>query len=94
MTRSWPMQDGVAGEALDHPHHESIWFTHGRVNGVDFWTSHPGSDKASRRDDHRIEQVELVRAEGGREGVIYAEPATLTEGVYASPEELDTPHHR
>lgn len=25
-------------EALDHPHHRSLWFNHGNVNGCDFWT--------------------------------------------------------
>jgi hypothetical protein len=38
MTRSWPMQNGVPGEEPDgHPHHRSLWFAHGSVNGVDFW---------------------------------------------------------
>ena len=36
MTRSYPMAD-APGEARDHPHHKSIWFAHGAVNGVDFW---------------------------------------------------------
>ena len=72
MTRSWPIVGDVPGEAHDHPHHESIWFTHGLVNGVDFWASHPLAGKPERRADHRIEQVELLEAEGGREGVIEA----------------------
>ncbi|MFM7243794.1 MAG: PmoA family protein [Planctomycetaceae bacterium] len=72
MTRSWPVVGDVPGEAHDHPHHESIWFTHGLVNGVDFWTSHPGAGKPDRRAANRIEQVELLKAEGGREGVIEA----------------------
>lgn len=70
MTRSWPMVDDVAGEAHDHPHHESIWFTHGQVNGVDFWTSHPQAGKAERQAGHRVEHAELLRADGGDEGVI------------------------
>jgi hypothetical protein len=70
MTRSWPLADGVAGEPHDHPHHESIWFAHGLVNGIDFWASHPMADKPVRRSDNRIEQVELVKAEAGREGLI------------------------
>lgn len=37
MTRHYPMKKGVAGEADDHPHHTSFWFTHGGVNGVDLW---------------------------------------------------------
>ncbi len=36
MTRNWPMKE-VAGEARDHKHHKSLWYTHGDVNGVDFW---------------------------------------------------------
>ncbi len=36
MTRAWPMED-VPGEEHDHPHHRSMWFSHGLVNGVDFW---------------------------------------------------------
>jgi hypothetical protein len=70
MTRSWPMAADVPGEAHDHPHHESIWFTHGIVNGVDFWTSHPKAGKPERQANHRVEQVELVKAEGGDAGVI------------------------
>ena len=36
MTRFWPMAE-APGEKQDHPHHRSLWFTHGNVNGVDFW---------------------------------------------------------
>jgi hypothetical protein len=25
-------------EDHDHPHHRSLWFAHGKVNGVDFWS--------------------------------------------------------
>ncbi len=36
LTREYPMRT-VAGESHDHPHHRSFWFTHGLVNGIDFW---------------------------------------------------------
>ena len=26
-----------SGEQHDHPHHQSLWFAHGNVNGFDFW---------------------------------------------------------
>jgi len=68
MTRAWPIVEGVAGEPEDHPHHESIWFTHGMVNGVDFWASHPRAQAEKHRVDNRIEHVELVACEGGPEG--------------------------
>jgi hypothetical protein len=38
ITRNYPMQTGVAGEPADHPHHKSVWFAHGDVNGLDFWS--------------------------------------------------------
>lgn len=36
MTRAFPMEQRE-GESTDHPHQRSFWFTHGDVNGVDFW---------------------------------------------------------
>lgn len=36
-TRAFPMEE-VEGEKRDHPHQRSFWFTHGDVNGVDFWS--------------------------------------------------------
>ncbi len=40
MTRNYPMRPDVAGEASDHPHHTSLWFSHRPINGVNFWTRH------------------------------------------------------
>src|SRR5215471_6376191 len=31
MTRNWPMKT-TPNEEHDHPHHRSLWFTHGKVN--------------------------------------------------------------
>jgi hypothetical protein len=41
MTRAYPMAK-PEGEKQDHPHHRSLWFTHGAVNGVDFWAEPKG----------------------------------------------------
>ena len=35
--RHWPMKEIDPDEAKDHVHHRSLWFTHGEVNGHDFW---------------------------------------------------------
>jgi hypothetical protein len=43
-TRNWPMKD-TPGEDHDHPHHRSLWFAHGDINGQDFWTERAGSGK-------------------------------------------------
>jgi hypothetical protein len=40
MVRNFPIIENPADqptEANDHPHHESLWFTHGDVNGISFW---------------------------------------------------------
>jgi hypothetical protein len=37
MTRNWPMKNTM-DEEHDHPHHRSLWFAHGAVNGIDFWS--------------------------------------------------------
>jgi methane monooxygenase PmoA-like len=37
LTRNWPMK-ATPNEEHDHPHHRSLWFAHGSVNGQDFWS--------------------------------------------------------
>ena len=39
MTRHFPMKPDVPGEAHDHPHHTSIWYTLEPVNGVNFFAT-------------------------------------------------------
>jgi len=37
--RHWPMKEGLdeGDDKQDHVHHRSLWYTHGEVNGQDFW---------------------------------------------------------
>jgi hypothetical protein len=42
LNRDFPMKTDTAGEERDHPHHRSLWFTHGAVNGIDFWAEGKG----------------------------------------------------
>lgn len=37
VTRNWPMKNGE-NEEQDHSHQRSLWYAHGSINGVDFWT--------------------------------------------------------
>jgi len=61
MTRAFPMQM-VSAERKDHPHHRSLWFTHGDVNGIDFW-----SEPSRAKQVHR----EFLKCEAdGKQGVI------------------------
>jgi hypothetical protein len=63
VTRNWPMEKDVPGETdRDHVHQRSMWFTHGSVNGIDFWSEGKG----------RIEHREFVKVEGGPQAVIVA----------------------
>ena len=37
--RHYPMRNGVPNESDDHPHHQSVYFTYGDVDGIDFWSN-------------------------------------------------------
>ena len=41
VSRRYPMEN-IEGETRDHPHHRGVWFSHGDVNGFDFWGNEPG----------------------------------------------------
>lgn len=49
VTRAFPMEK-IEGEQHDHPHHRSLWFTHGDVNGIDFWTEGDGHGRIAHRE--------------------------------------------
>jgi len=59
MTRSWPLGEAPT-EKRDHPHHRSFWFTHGDVNGVDFWMEEATPTKKPGTTVHQ--SFELVRS--------------------------------
>ncbi|MBN1909309.1 MAG: PmoA family protein [Pirellulales bacterium] len=63
MTRRWPMEKKGPGEKTDHRHHRSLWFTHGDVNGVDFWLEKPGVTG-------KIVHRRFVKVAGGDEAVV------------------------
>lgn len=75
LVRQWPMSEKAApGEETDHPHHKGLWFTHGAVNGVDFWAEGPkmgtiivkGSPKVSGGGRATIETAEDWKAPDGK----------------------------
>jgi hypothetical protein len=56
MTRSWPMNaDAPKSEKRDHSHHRSLWFTHGSVNGVDFWSEGPKAGRIVHRQFDKLQ---------------------------------------
>jgi hypothetical protein len=46
VTRGFPMVTDIPGESRDHPHHRSMFFAHGDINGVDFWGEAQFEEKA------------------------------------------------
>lgn len=63
MTRQYPLGELLPGEATDHPHHRSLWFNHGSVNGLDFWAESP-LDRGNGP-DNQIRHREFVVQEAG-----------------------------
>lgn len=62
MTRNWPMKE-AENEEHDHPHHRSLWFAHGDVNGIDFWSE---TAKAGKTVHEKFTEL----SSGSKSGVI------------------------
>ncbi len=60
VTRGYPMVEDIPGESRDHIHHTGVWFTHGDVNGVDFWSETPESGTIKHRKLERVESGPAV----------------------------------
>jgi len=65
VTRQFPMVQGIAGEPTDHQHHRGLWFTHGDVNGYDFW-GNEDSQKGAGKGKGKVVLERIVKAAGGK----------------------------
>jgi hypothetical protein len=65
MTRSYPVGPREEGETDDHPHHQSIWFTHDEVNDANFWHDNRNGqpDGSGAHVKHR--EFDLANGNGG-----------------------------
>jgi hypothetical protein len=63
VTRRYPMEN-VPGETHDHPHHRGLWFSHGSVNGYDFWSNEPSQHGGKNA---RIVLKSISRIAGGKQ---------------------------
>jgi len=71
VSRRFPMEN-VDGESKDHPHHRGLWFSHGDVNGWDFWANEK-NQKGVGKGIGTIVLDKIVKAKGGKKsGVIEA----------------------
>ena len=68
VTRRFPMEK-FPGETSDHPHQRGMFFSHGDVNGYNFWATEPGSG-IPKMGSMALKKVEAVG--GDRSGLIHA----------------------
>jgi len=68
VVRHYPMNPDLdkGGDKNDHVHHKSLWFTHGEVNGQDFWGEGSNSGKV-------VHDKFLEVSSGSKVGVIKSE---------------------
>ena len=70
VTRGFPMEE-VPGESRDHSHHRGVWFTHGDVNGYDFWANEFGGEQPNKG-KIAARSVRHTSGPGAERGVIEA----------------------
>lgn len=47
VTRGFPMRKDIPGESADHPHHRAMYYAHGDINGIDFWSEAQFEEKTT-----------------------------------------------
>ena len=67
VTRHYPIEI-VPGEDTEHPHHRGVWFTHGDVNGYNFWAS-DAAQKSPKQGRVVLDRI-ISAEEGAKSGVI------------------------
>jgi hypothetical protein len=97
LVREWPVKETAGpGEEKDHPHHKGLWFTHGAVNGVDFWAENDKAGKIIVTAEPKVTQTgstatiateESWKAPGDR--VVCTSATTITCGLDGSDRFLD-----
>jgi hypothetical protein len=83
VTRSFPM-DLVEGEKRDHPHHRGLWFSHGDVNGYDFWANEKNQKGVGKgRGEIKVVKVKDIKS-GKKSGTV----STLQDWIDATGKRL------
>src|SRR5690242_16413933 len=61
VTRGYPMVKNIPGESRDHPHHRALFFAHGDINGIDFWSEAAFSQASQTAHGKRYSSEELPK---------------------------------
>lgn len=69
VTRHFPMEQ-YAGETHDHPHHRGLFFSHGDINGINFWATEKATKTA--KDGSMVLRKVLEVKGGPKSGTIKA----------------------
>jgi len=80
VTRAYPMAQ-IEGEATDHVHQKSMWFTFGEVNGIDFWTEGEGRGRQVHRGFEILESGPLFGVIRARNDWLGPDGAKVCEDV-------------
>ena len=60
LTRHFPFKKGIKNESSDHPWQTGIYFTYGKVNGVDFWNTKDGKTKYIKNVDLQTKGNKII----------------------------------
>jgi len=78
MTRQYPLGEKLPTEKDDHPHHRSLWFNHGLVNGKDFWLEPRRGGPADK--DNQIVHREFAELASGPTARVVAQNDWISGG--------------
>ena len=53
LLRGWPMET-KAGDSMDHPHHTGMYFAFGEVNGKDYWSKEPFTQRKLKMESGQV----------------------------------------
>ena len=70
MTRSYPVGPREEGETDDHPHHQSIWFTHDEVNDANFWSDNRNDRRDGSRAHVKHREFDAVESDGSTARIV------------------------
>lgn len=69
VTRGFPLNTRP-GEPTDHPHHIGTWLNFENVNGLDFWNNSYAIPKEKKNAYGWIKTDKILKATGGKKGVL------------------------
>jgi Methane oxygenase PmoA len=70
MTRAFPFKPATKDGTHDHPHHQSLWFTADKVNGIDYWAANLNDTKGDGGPHIAHREFVSVESKGSKARVV------------------------